>query len=249
MWAVSHKFFEGNIYHKRYSPKVHNFKYKFFMIDIDLSKFENLNNKYFSLNSFNLFSFNTKNHFGESINFKENIKDLLIQYDLEPTKKMRFITLPSIVGYVFNPISVLLLFENDKPCTMLAEVHNYNGGRIVYHIQLETNDNKHYKGETKKDMYVSPFFKRDGKYEFDLIYTNEKFSIGINLIEDDKKVLTSTFVGKSLVFNESNIISLFSRHTLLTLWVVTRTIWQSLKLKLKGLKWNGPQAVDTTRRA
>ena len=39
---MSHKFFEGNIYHKRFSPKIHNFKYKFFMIDIDISKFETL---------------------------------------------------------------------------------------------------------------------------------------------------------------------------------------------------------------
>jgi len=62
-------------------------------------------------------------------------------------------------------------------------------------------------------------------------------------------MLSSTFVGKSLVFNDVNIISLFFRHTLLTFWVVTRTIWQSLKLKLKGLKWNGPEAIDQTRRA
>ena len=246
---MSHKFFEGNIYHKRYSPKAHDFKYKFFMIDINISKLEKLDNKYFSQNSFNLFSFNTKDHFGESIDFKENIKSLLKKYDLEPTEKMRFVTLPRIVGYVFNPISVLILFENDKPSTMLAEVHNYNGGRIIYHVKLETNDDKHFKGKTLKDMHVSPFFKRDGEYKFDLTYTNNNFSIGINLFENDEKVLTSTFVGKSLVFNEVNIISLFTRHTLLTFWVVTRTIWQSLKLKLKGLKWNGPEAIDQIRRA
>ena len=246
---MSHKFFEGNIYHKRYSPKVHDFKYKFFMIDIDMSKLETLDNKYFSQNSFNLFSFNTKDHFGKSTDFKENIKNLLKEYDLEATKKMRFITLPRVIGYVFNPISILVLFENDKPTNLIAEVHNYNGGRVIYPVKLETNDNKHYKGESLKDMYVSPFFKREGRYKFDLTYTSNDFSIGIKLFEDDKKMLSSTFVGKSIVFNEVNIISLFFRHTLLTFWVVTRTIWQSLKLKLKGLKWNGPEAIDQTRRA
>lgn len=246
---MSHKFFEGNIYHKRYSPKIHDFKYKFFMIDINISKLDKLENKYFSQNSFNLFSFNTKDHFGESEDFKKNIKNLLKKYDLEATEKMRFITLPRIFGYVFNPISVLILFENDKPTNMIAEVHNYNGGRVIYPVKLETKDNKHYKGESLKDMYVSPFFKRDGRYEFDLIYTSNDFSIGIKLFEDGKKMLSSTFVGKSLVFNEVNIISLLFRHTLLTVWVVTRTIWQSLKLKLKGLKYNGPEAIDQTRRA
>lgn len=246
---MSHKFFEGTIYHKRVSPKIHKFKYKFFMIDIDISKYESLENRYFSQNSFNLFSFNTKDHFGKSINFKENIQTLLKQHSMEATNKMRFVTLPRIIGYVFNPISVLILFKNDKPTSILAEVHNYNGGRVIYPIKLESKDNIHYKGATNKDMYVSPFFKRDGRYEFDLTYTNNKFSIGIKLFENDKKMLTSTFVGESLVFNEVNIISLFFRHTLLTFWVVTRTIWQSLKLKIKGLKWNRPQAIDQTRRA
>ena len=72
------------------------------MIDIDISKFEKLDTKYFSLNSFNLFSFSTQDHFGENIDFKENIKNLLKKYDLNPTEKMRFITLPSILGYVFS---------------------------------------------------------------------------------------------------------------------------------------------------
>jgi len=246
---MSHKFLEGTIYHKRVSPKKHEFKYKFFMLDIDMSSFERLDNSYFSQNSFNLFSFNSKDHFGNSEDFKENIKTLLKKYSIEATSKMRFVTLPRILGYVFNPISVLILFDKNRPTHMIAEVHNYNGGRVIYPITLESNDKKHYKGKTTKDMYVSPFFNRVGRYEFDLTYTDNQFSIGINLFENDTKMLTSTFVGKSLVFNEHNLLSLFFRHTLLTFWVVTRTIWQSLKLKSKGLKWNKPIAQDQIRRA
>lgn len=245
---MSHKFIEGTIFHKRISPKEHKFKYKFFMLDINMSSFEKLDNSYFSINSFNLFSFNTKDHFGKSDNFKENIKTLLKKYSIEPTDKMRFITLPSILGYVFNPISVLVLFKKNTPTYMIAEVHNYNGGRVIYPVKLESSDNKHFKGVSLKDMYVSPFFKRDGKYEFDLIYTDNKFLIRINLFENEKKMLTSTFVGESLVFNERSILSLFFKHTLLTVWVVTRTVWQSLKLKLKGLKWNKPIIQDQVRR-
>lgn len=246
---MSHKFIEGSIYHKRVSPKKHSFKYKFFMVDIDMSSFEKLDNSFFSLNSFNLFSFHSKDHFGKSDNFKENIKALLEKYSLKATSKMRFVTLPSILGYVFNPISVLILFDKNRPTHLIAEVHNYNGGRVIYPVELISKDKKHYKGITRKDMYVSPFFNRDGKYEFDLTYTDNQFSIGINLFENENKMLTSTFTGTSLIFNETNILSLFFRHTLLTVWVVTRTIWQSLKLKLKGLSWNKPIIQDQVRRA
>lgn len=246
---MSHQFFEGIIYHKRYAPKQHKFKYKFFMLDIDISSLDTLNNKYFSQNRFNLFSFHTKNHFGVTNNFILNIQELLLKYSIKPTDKMRFVTLPSILGYVFNPISVLILFQNNKPSHMIAEVHNYNGGRVIYPVEVESNDGIHFKGITAKDMYVSPFFKREGRYEFDLTYTKEQFSIGINLFEEDEKMLSSTFVGKSLAFSETSIRSLFFKHTLLTLWVVTRTLWQSIKLKSKGLKWNSPTPQDQIRRA
>jgi DUF1365 family protein len=246
---MSHKFQEGMIYHKRVSPKKHDFKYKFFMLDIDMNSFFELENKYFSKNSFNLFSFNTKDHFGENDDFRKNIKALLEKYEIEETNKMRFITLPSIAGFVFNPISMLILFKEDKPTYMLAEVHNYNGGRIIYCVKLETKDNIHYKGIGNKDMYVSPFFQSHGVYDFSLRYEENNFSLGINLFENDKKMLTTTLVGKSLEFNESNVVKLFFRHFLLTILVVTRTIWQSLKLKSKGLKFNKPTAKDQVRRA
>ncbi|XPV70382.1 MAG: DUF1365 domain-containing protein [Halarcobacter sp.] len=245
---MNHKFIDGKIYHKRYLPKKHDFEYKFFMLDIDISSFQELKNRYFSINSFNLFSFYTKDHFGKKNEFKQNIKDLLNKYSIKETKEMRFITLPSILGYVFNPISVLILFENDKPKSMIAEVHNYNGGRVIYPVDLISEDERFYKGKVKKDMYVSPFFERDGKYEFDLIYTKEELVLTVKLFEKDKKMLISTFTGKSKEFNEKNIISLFFKHTLLTVWVVTRTIWQSIKLKLKGLSWNKPTPQDQFRR-
>ena len=246
---MSHKFYEGMIYHTRISPKKHDFTYKFFMLDIDMASYDTLENNYFSKNRFNLFSFYTKDHFGKSEDFKENIKELLATYSLEPTEKMRFITLPSITGFVFNPISVLVLFENDIPVYMISEVHNYNGGRVIYPVKLKSKDNKHYKGIELKDMYVSPFFQRVGEYKFSFTYDENQMVLAITLFENEKKMLTTTFVGKSLEFSDKNIKSLFLRHTFLTVWVVTRTLWQSLQLKLKGLRWNSPSAQDKIRRA
>lgn len=246
---MNHRFLEGKIYHKRLSPKKHSFKYKFFMLDINMSLFEKLDDiSSFSINTFNLFSFHTKDHFGKSKDFRENIKFLLDKYSLKETEKMRFITLPSILGYVFNPISILILFEQEVPKYMIAEVHNYNGGRVIYPVKMELIKDGYFKGSSLKDMYVSPFFNRDGKYEFTLEYTKKKFLLGIELFENDKKMLTSTFVAKNLEFNKKNITLLFFRHTLLTFWVVTRTIWQSLKLKIKGLKWNKVTTQDQRRR-
>ncbi|WP_108060401.1 DUF1365 domain-containing protein [Poseidonibacter lekithochrous] len=245
---MKHTLYDGVIYHKRFHPKEHNFSYKFFMLDIDLKNLDELKNKWFSNNKFNLFSFNTKDHFGSSEDFIENVRTLLKKFELKESSKMRFITLPRILNFVFNPISLLVIFDSEnKPDFLLAEVHNYNGGRVIYPIKLNKNNNS-YKGEIMKDMYVSPFFNRDGKYDFSFKYDEENVSLKIDLYEENKKMLTASFSGNSLHYNEKNLMKLFLKHTFLTTFVVIRTVWQSLKLYLKGIKFRKAEEIDTKRR-
>ncbi|MBP7227039.1 MAG: DUF1365 family protein, partial [Aliarcobacter sp.] len=96
----NHRFYEGAIYHKRVHPKTHEFKYKFYLLDIDVadsSSFEKLKNSFFSINRLNFLSFKTKDHFGTSDNFLENIDELLEKFNLEKSSKLRFITLPRVL--------------------------------------------------------------------------------------------------------------------------------------------------------
>lgn len=244
---MSHQFFEGEVYHKRYLPKIHEFTYKFFMLDLDLSEFHKHNNKMFSFEKFNLFSFKTKDHFGISSDFLENVDELLSKFHLKASEKMRFITLPRTLGFVFNPISLLVLIDEDKPTYLLAEVHNYNGGRVVYPVKLEEKDGKFY-GVIDKEMYVSPFFGRLGSYEFQLSYENNVLSCSIDLYEEGTHKLRAAFKGSSLSFSTKNSLKLFVRHTFLTMRVVTRTVWQTFRLWIKGMKWQSPTLQDQKRR-
>ncbi len=245
---MSHRFFEGSIYHKRFHPKTHEFTYPFYLLDISIPLIDNLKNALFSLGGFNLFSFRATDHFGSSKDFTHNVKELLDTFNLQETQEMRFITLPRVFNFVFNPISVLVLIDKGQPTYLLAEVHNYNGGNIVYPVRLEETTVGLYTGETEKDMHVSPFFDRTGDYKFTLQYTQEKMSLGITLYEDGEKKLVAHFQGKALPFSVSSILHLLLRQTFLTFGVVTRTLWQSFRLWKKGLKWHTPIKLDQTRR-
>jgi hypothetical protein len=246
---MSHCFYEGEVYHKRFTPKVHEFTYPFFLLDIDATKLETLKNRFFSYESFNLFSFSPKDHFGSSKNFYCNVLEILQKFEMQATKKMRFLTLPKVFNYVFNPISILLLFNEDEtPKEMLVEVHNYNGGKVVYPVRLEKSSQNIYKGNVQKDMYVSPFLKRDGLYKFKLSMSEGKFFINITLDEDNEKKLIAAFSGEEKEFSSKSVMNLFCRHTFLTFWVVTRTMWQSLKLWLKGIQFMSVTPQDQIRR-
>lgn len=238
---MSHLLYEGQIYHKRFIPKIHEFTYPFFLLDIDLSSFETLKSKFFS--------FSPKDHFGESDNFQENVEAILEKFHIDKPDSMRFITLPRIFNFVFNPISILVLFDANKtPTQMLVEVHNYNGGRVVYPVRLEHNSGSKYSGSVFKDMYVSPFLKRDGLYKFVVDYTAEHLNISITLYEDNSKTLIASLTSEAQSFSTQNVRAIFFRHMFLTFAVVTRTLWQSLKLYLKGITFNSVTNQDQIRR-
>ena len=73
-------------------------------------------------------------------------------------------------------------------------------------------------------------------------------ALGVYLYEDGVKTMMTTFNATAKEFSTKSVLSLFGKHTFLTFWVVTRTLWQSLKLYLKGLKFNGVTPVDEFRR-
>lgn len=243
---MSHRFVEGRVYHKRFVPIEHTFTYGFYLLDIDTTLIEALSSKRGFLK--NIMRFDAKDHFGKGGDFKTNIQSLLAQFNLAPTPQMRFLTLPRIFGFVFNPLSVLMLFDEGIPRVMLAEVHNYNGGRIVYKVELMATNRGEYEGSCPKDMYVSPFFDRTGRYDFSLRFDDEEMALSVTLFENEQKSLVAAFTGKFLPYTPQTRRALLCRHTWLTLWVVTRTLWQTLRLKFKGLPWHNPQAIDTKRR-
>ncbi|QEZ89181.1 DUF1365 domain-containing protein [Aliarcobacter cibarius] len=244
----NHNIYEGTIYHKRFLPKKHDFKYNFYLLDIDVFDLESLKNRIFSLNKLNFMSLQSSDHFGTSIDFLKNIEELLKKFDLKATSKMRFITLPRVLNFVFNPISVLVLFdEENSPTHILAEVHNYNNGRVVYPVKLEKKNNSYF-GVVKKDMYVSPFFKCEGIYAFELKYDENKLFIKIDLYEDEQHKLTAVFNSKSKPYNFKNILKIFLRYMFATFLVVTRTFYHAFRLYIKGLKIYSPRENDKIRR-
>ncbi|MBN2816648.1 MAG: DUF1365 domain-containing protein [Campylobacterales bacterium] len=240
---MSHLIYEGSVYHKRFTPKEHAFSYPFFLLDIDVEKLSTLKSSFFT--------FKAKDHFGRSEDFRENVDALLEQFSIpkESVASMRFLTLPRMFNFVFNPISILVLFnEENKPTEMLVEVHNYNGGRIVYPVKLTSSNEKTYSGSVFKDMYVSPFLKRDGLYKFVLEYTREELKLSITLFEDNEKKLIARLDTQAHEFSSKSIRTLFFRHLFLTYRVVTRTLYQSFKLYIKGLRFTSPIPQDQLRR-
>ena len=246
---MSHRFYEGEIFHKRFAPTVYQFTYDYFFIDIDVNDISSLATRLFSHNRFNIMSFFSRDHFGTSDNFLQNAHELIAALGWEKPAQLRFLTLPRMFGFVFNPISMLLLLDDENCLTCaIAEVHNYNGGRVLYPMVLQKDDNGGYSGISSKSMYVSPFMGYEGEYHFSIQYSLEHFGLAVQLHDNDTYLLIADFKGSAKPFSTATIRSLLCAHTFLSFFVVIRTLWQTLRLKLKGLQWNSPRAQDQIKK-
>ena len=181
------KLIVSSIVHKRYGEIEHFFKYKVPSIFLDLDEVEIIKSKIFSINSFNLFSFNEKDHgYRDDRSIKEYIAQSLKKYDVSYNKlKIKILCFPRIFGYVFNPLSVLYCYDENKLIAIFYEVKNTSNEQHTYVFANGQNtDLKSLQHECNKDFYVSPFIGMQGKY----LFTNKLTNDHINIIIDSSSI-------------------------------------------------------------
>ena len=211
---ISSCIYNGNVIHKRFKPKEHFFKYKVFSLFIDLSELNELNNKlkFFSLNKFNLISFYEKDHGDrDGSSLFEWVKKNLINYEISTDNiKVKLLCYPRIFGYVFNPLSIFFVYDN--------------------------NDNL-IKNTCKKKFHVSPFIEMNCTYFFKILKPNNKISLIIDQYDDEGKLLYASQDGNRIDLNNKNLILSYLRHPLMTFKIIAAIHFEAFKLWIKGIKF------------
>ena len=233
--------YNGTVIHKRFKPKLHFFKYKVFSLLIDLSELDELNKKirFFSFNKFNLISFHEKDHGerdGSSIIewVKLNLKNNNISYD---KIKIKLLCYPRILGYVFNPLSVFFVYdENEKLISILYEVKNTFGEQHTYVFRVD-NESSLIQNNCSKKFHVSPFIEMDCKYFFRILNPNKKLSIIIDQYDKDGKILFASQDGKRSDLDSKQLIKSYLKHPLMTFKIISAIHFEAFKLWAKGIKF------------
>ena len=232
--------YNGTVIHKRFKPKIHFFKYKVFSLLIDLSELDILDKRinFFSYNKFNLISFFDKDHGerdGSSLIkwVKKNLTDN--QIDTEHIR-IKLLCYPRILGYVFNPLSIFYVYNNDeKLISILYEVKNTFGEQHTYIFKVE-NDNLLQHNCVKK-FHVSPFIEMDCNYFFRILKPAEKISVIIDQYQSNEKILYASQDGKRTELTSSELIKSYLKHPLMTFKIISAIHFEAFKLWTKGIKF------------
>lgn len=170
------------------------------------------------------------------------IREILTNYCLnEKTRNIILITMPRVLGYVFNPVSFYLcLDEANALRAVLCEVHNTFGEQHSYlcaHPDHAPIKAEHWL-EAEKVFHVSPFLSRVGNYKFRFDLKENKLGIWIDYYDDQhQKQLITSLIGNFTPLTPQNLRSAFWRHPLVTLKAITLIHWQALKLVMKGIRY------------
>ena len=227
------------IVHSRLSPKKYKFTHNYFWFKIDLDNIKDFSSKLFSYNKFGLYSFYDKDHLriGEKTaraNYIKFAKESGLQKEII---NVTIFTQLRFVGYVFNPVSFILLKDSEGEEHAIIEIGNTFNELKPYFVSNTYFNKNGFNYKTKKLFYISPFLKHDNEMHFRLVKKETKISIFIDDYCQKEKMLQVSFDGYEMPFTTRNLLNLTIKNPFITLQFIVFIHLHAFNLWMKGIKY------------
>ncbi len=256
--------YECRILHHRLHPRVHRFEYGIFLACLDLDELDGMSDRmrWFSRNRFNLYQFRDTDHLrlenggGAGGTVREQLAGWLKGEGLElpPDARVRLLTFPRVLGYVFNPVSFYFIHRADgSPMCAVAEVGNTFGEQKPYVVPLDgvrgVGDADRFRVVVPKHFYVSPFSGLELNFDFRLQDPGEELAIVVNDVDGEgRTMLVSALSGRRRPMTDGELVRLTLRYPLVTARVITLIHWHALRLWWKRIPWHRKDARPELQR-
>lgn len=233
-------FYAGKVMHQRLRPRRHRLGYRVFSLLLDLDELDGLATRLrlFSRNRFNLFSFYDRDHGdGGPDSLRAQIERALVAAGIAAEGgKIRLLTMPRVLGYVFNPLSVYFCYRRSGGLAAIVyEVSNTFGERHNYLIPVTDHDGGTIHQECAKRFFVSPFLDMEMRYTFRVDPPGPRIGIAITGRDDDGPVIVASLFAARAPLTDARLARAFVTYPLLTLKVIAGIHWEALWIWRKGI--------------
>lgn len=237
--SQSSALYTGGVMHQRTRPRRHRLERRIFWTLLDLSEIDDQDRRLtlFSRNRWNLIAFFDRDHGdGSQRPLRAQVEARLaaIGVDLKGGA-IRLLTMPRLLGFVFNPISVYYCHGADGRLAALSyEVTSTFGERRWYDLAVK-EDGGAFRQACPKALYVSPFLGMAMQYRFRGRAPDEKVTLTVGCDDAEGTVLTASLWGERRPLTDGGLAKVALGYPLMTLGVVAGIHFEALLLWLKGV--------------
>lgn len=229
---MNSRIYAGTLRHERLHAVRHGFEYGLHMFALDLAELGELDRTcaLFGHNRFRPLALYDRDylHPGDEP-LGDKVRRVLRGSGIEdePARVVLFTALRQF-GYVFNPASCFYCMDaSGRLFCVLVQVNNTFGETHLY-VLTPQGDAGRFRAD--KAFHVSPFFPREGRYEFDFSGLEEGMSITITYFLEDRPALTASFCGTASPMTGRNLAALLWRHPLRAAMTFPRILAQAARL-------------------
>ncbi len=250
--------YEGWVRHRRFEPVEHSFRYRLFLMYLDLGELPEVLDPYpfFSARHPTLARFRREDFMGDPKGPLDECARDAVQAatGARPAGPVRLLTGLRYFGHSFNPVSLYYCFDpaGERVEAVVADVQNIPWGeRHPYVLARGERRGSVLREELEKTFHVSPLMGMDQTYSFRAAEPGERLAVHIasrpreTASEADNRRLSrsrrSTFDAtlnlRRRELSRRTLAGLLARYPAMSLQVVAKIYAQSLRLKLKGARY------------
>lgn len=236
-------FYEGTVRHRRWTPVFHTFRFRLFLVYVDLAEIESVFGRrgIWSTRAPAVAWFRRADHLGEKHEPLDRSVRLLVREHLGyfPEGPIRLLTHFRYCGFQMNPVSLYYCFDRHGEIVeaIVAEVNNtpWNEQHCYVLDFRGQATSRPLKARHSKEFHVSPFLGREMEYEWRLTRPGKRLVVRIQSSTSGGKLFDATVALSRTPLGARSMARLLVAYPILTLQVFLAIYWQALRLWLKGV--------------
>jgi DUF1365 family protein len=238
--------YAGSVRHRRFAPVANEFRYRLFMLYLDLGELDRVFDGYWLWSARRPAPawFRRADHYGDpALPLDRCIRDLVArETGRRPAGPIRLLTHLRYFGYCFNPVSFYYCFdEHDTVEHVVMEVNNTPWGEMHCYVlpRPAGASGESLRFDFDKTFHVSPFLPMDMTYRSRLTLPRERLFVGLENWREGGKVFDAHLALDRRPITHAGMARQLALDPLVTARVIALIMWQALKLWAKRAPFYG----------